>query len=71
MRIKQVKQGSRVNGLHLPSREGLTACFCILRLYGDNEATGVFPSCSEHVSFAILLFRLFLFLAGPPSNPPL
>lgn len=29
--------------------EGLSSlCLCILWLYRDNEATGVFPSCSEH-----------------------
>lgn len=66
MRIKQVKQGSHVNGLHLPSREkGWLLAFVFFGFMETMKPQEFFPSCSEHVSFAILLFGLFSVLAGP------
>lgn len=53
--------------------EGLSClCLCILWLYRDNEATGVFPSCSNTVLFAILP-SLLLFHPSPSPTliPPL
>lgn len=42
--------------------EGLSClCLCILWLCRDNEATGVFPSCSNTVPFAILPSFLFFY----------